>query len=473
MIILSEIYLLWPELFLGISITMLLGYGVIYSKKEDGEIGTQNKKITWISIGVLVLTLMLLIQTTETSAIQEITIICSLIILALSLEKESKLEVPLLILLSTLGLLLIVNSRDLIVFYLAFEMIGLSSYILATIKRTGELSTEAGIKYFLLGAVNSGLLLLGSSIIYATTGTLEFTKIAYDIWYTTNTIGVSIGGVLIIITLLFKLAAAPFHMWAPDVYEGSPTIVTAFFATVPKIGLFAILFKLYLTGFIGIASDIQTCLLVSGILSIIIGSIGGINQSKIKRLLAYSAIGHTGYIILGLMTGGLDSIHASMIYIIIYLFMSINIFTIALQIISGIGESNFISELTGLSRSNPILAWTLGLTLFSMAGIPPLAGFFSKYFLLMSLVKNQFIMISIIAVVCSVIGAFYYLRVIKTVYFKESLSFAYKTISSTRIKISLIPSLVIGMTLYFILTFMIYPDYITMFAYTTILSYLG
>ena len=506
---LTNIYILMPEIYLTVAITLLLGYGAVYSKKE-GQI-SQQKKITWISILTLLGAALMMVEIIEVEAtileqgllgvdpfiniIKLVSIISSIGILLLSLDYYGKhklldYEYPILIMIATLGMLLLVSSKDLITFYLAIEIISLTSYILATIKRNGQYSTEAGIKYFLLGAVSSGILLFGSSLLYALTGETTFQGLASFMWFAQNAsdnIGLAVGAMFILVAVLFKLAAAPFHMWAPDVYEGSPSIITAFFAIVPKIAIFGILIQFLYGPFVGLLGELQPLVLFSAILSVIVGSIGALNQTKFKRLVAYSAIGHTGFILLGIATGSLDSLQASLLYIVIYIIMSFNLFAFALSTFNDFGEANFLSQISGISRSNPLLAITMSLCLLSIAGIPPLAGFFSKYLVLLSLVSNDFIILASIAVIASVVGAFYYLRIIKIAYFKDSSDFHYKNLSDVFCssvsnnqneaylalgpnRISFISSIILGSTLFFILTFMFYPNPLISFTFDALTS---
>jgi NADH-quinone oxidoreductase subunit N len=492
---LDNIYLIMPEIFLTVSIVILLAHGVVFSKKE-GQV-SQQKKITWLAVLALAASIIMTIDIMDVQAtslngllgvdtminlIKVVSLMASIAVLLLSIDyygKKNNLmdyEYPILILITTLGMMLLVACKDLIAFYLAIEILSLSCYILATIKRNGQFSTEAGIKYFLLGAVSSGILLFGASILYALTGETSFQGLATFMWFAPHAqdyIGLSVGALFILVAVLFKLAAAPFHMWAPDVYEGSPTIVTAFFAIAPKLSLFGILIHLLYGPFFGLLAQLQPFIIFSAIVSVIVGSIGALNQTKFKRLVAYSAIGHTGFILLGIATGSLDSLQASFLYIIIYIIMSINLFAFTLSTFNDFGESNFISQLSGLSRSNPLLALTLALCLFSIAGIPPLAGFFSKYLVLLSLVSNGFIVIASIAVIASVIACFYYLRIIQVAYFGGSmdphfaaLSAVFKSSpsadpfigSAPRIPVSFISSILLGSTLFFILTFMFFPN---------------
>ena len=407
--------------------------------------------------------------------IKSICLLTGALILLMSLsiyeKKDEKLidyEYSQLILMSILGMLLLISSRDLILMYLSIETLSLSLYVLAAIRRSGQYSTEAGLKYFILGALSSGLLLFGSSLIYIITGLTEFESISNYIWLSeTSEIGLSLGAAFIIMALLFKLAAAPFHMWAPDVYEGASTIVTAFFAIVPKIAVLSLLITLIYGPFLGIFENlIQPIIIISGLMSILVGSIAAINQTKIKRLLAYSAIAHMGWILIGLGVGTLMSIQATLIYIVLYILMSINSFAFVISYFKGYGN-NYITQLSGLSRKEPILAITFSLCLLSIAGIPPLAGFYSKYNILLALIDEKFIITSILGIVLSVIGSFYYIRIIQWMYFNNSSDYIIKDLGDIVYKqtdtgvnstIGLNQSLILGSSLFFILTYLIYPN---------------
>ena len=502
---LDNIFYLIPEIFLSLSIVFLLGYGVIYTKlggdtsaigaTKGGKLVGELKNITYLSILALFITIWLVLLTNSSESvdtgiiisngllgidsysviIKTICLFTGSIILLMSLniyeKKDEKLvdyEYSQLILMSILGMLLLVSSRDLILMYLSIETLSLSLYVLAAIRRSGQYSTEAGLKYFILGALSSGLLLFGSSLIYIITGLTEFESISNYIWLSESSeIGLSLGAAFIIMALLFKLAAAPFHMWAPDVYEGSSTIVTAFFAIVPKIAVLSLLITLIYGPFLGIFENlVQPIIIFSGLLSILVGSIAAINQTKIKRLLAYSAIALIGWILLGLGVGTLLSIQATMIYIILYILMSINSFAFVISYFKGYGN-NYITQLSGLSRKEPVLAITFTLCLLSIAGIPPLAGFYSKYNILLALIDEKFIITSILGIVLSVIGSFYYIRIIQWMYFNNSSDYIIKDLGDIVYKqsdikvnstISLTQSIILGSSLFFILTYLVYPN---------------
>lgn len=516
---LDNIFYIIPEIYLSLSIIFLLAYGVVYSKIQAGGLVGELKNITYLSIGTLLVTMWLVLETNSaiyigkdilhstnimgyhpgtglscltvqdnsfvsigdgllgidnySVIIKSICLITGIVILLMSLniyekrdEKIVDYEYSQLILISILGMLLLISSRDLIIMYLSVETLSLSSYVLASIRRSGQYSTEAGLKYFILGALSSGLLLFGSSLIYIVTGLTNFESISNYVWLCDESeIGVSLGAAFIIMAILFKIAAAPFHMWAPDVYEGSPTIVTAFFAIVPKIAVISLLITLIYGPFLGIFENlVQPIIIFTGLLSIIVGNIAAVNQTKIKRLLAYSAIAHIGWILLGLGVGTLISIQAALIYIILYILMTINSFAFIIYYFKGYGN-NYITELSGLSRKEPILAITFTLCLLSIAGIPPLAGFFSKYNILLSLINENFIITASLGIVISVIGSFYYIRIIQWMYFSNSKNYLLKDLGDTSYRVieqknrlSISQSLILGSTLYFILTYLIYPN---------------
>jgi NADH-quinone oxidoreductase subunit N len=492
---LENINWILPEVFLAITATVLLGYGTILSKL--GSQVSQLTKINWLTIITLLFSAVLLIEQLGFVSsnqvlvgggflvanefiigIKLILVLSSALVLILGLKSqvEDKMldyEFSQLILLSTLGMMLLVGSGDLIMLYLAIELLSLSFYVLASIKRHSQHSTEAGLKYFLLGALSSGLLLFGMALVYAFTGATSFVAISEFLWYSSSSTEILIGVTFIIIALLFKLAAAPFHMWAPDVYEGSPTIVTAFFAIVPKIGTLGVLILLLTGPFLSLFNELQPILLFSACLSLIVGSVGALNQAKMKRLLAYSAISHIGFLLVGLLPNSLLGIHACFVYICLYIVMSFNTFAFVL---ANFRHGNFITQLSGLSRQNPILAFTFAFTLLSIAGVPPLAGFYSKYLVLLQAVNNEFFGVALIGIICSCIAGFYYLRIIRWMFFKHDLTFHLKDIgdalypSNTNVSVSLVQSLILGSTLFIILTFLVYPTPFLTFSQSIIFS---
>ncbi len=463
------------EIFLGFAILSLLAWGVIYSKL--GGLIAQQRNLFGLTIITLILALFILFTQYATLSsspllislcggfmtveswsilIKIIVTIFGILLLIISKDKTLEFEFAILFLLGIFGMYLLVSSNDLIMMYLSIETISLSLYILAAFNKSWEGSAEAGLKYFILGALSSGLLIAGCVIIYMITGETSFTQLSLYIWFNGSSLGLEIGGILILVALLFKVGAAPFHMWLPDVYDGSPTYVTAYFAILPKIATLGLLYKLIIGPFIALGSNsLQEILIWCGLISIIIGSIGAINQTKIKRLLAYSAIAHMGFMLLGLGIGTLESVLATFVYIGIYMIMSLNTFSIVLN-----KGYNYISEFSGLSRKDPLLALTLGLGFLSIAGIPPLAGFYSKYIVLLATVEGGANTTAVIAVLASVIGGFYYVRIVKWIYFNDSKDYLYNNLAQTLTinkGIKLGNSIVIGITLSLVLTLWIYP----------------
>ncbi len=490
MLTLQHCLYLLPEIFIGAWITILLLYGIIFSKIHQGKF-TQQIKLTQLAITILLFTVVILswqaININEklifnyftidpiTIIIKIIVLLTSMIILWLSIdryiiEKEIIIEYPILILIATLGMMLLVSSNELIVLYLSLELISLTSYVLAGLNVKSEKSTEAGFKYFILGSLNSGILLLGMAVIYAITAETNLTNIGYYVTYASDDkLALEVAAGMILFGFLFKLAAAPFHSWAPDVYDGSNTIITAFFTIVPKIAILYTLISILFGPFLAIYSDLNIIIQLSIILCIIIGCITGLNQTKMKRLLAYSAISHVGMILLGILPGTILSIQTSIIYVIIYIVMSVNIFAILLSIFKN--STIYITELAGLSRLNPLLAITFSLVLLSLAGIPPLAGFFTKYLVLVSAIENEYLVISIIAILGSVISGFYYLRIIKWIYFKDTEDYYYRVLGNPNsLNISLTSAILISSTFFIILTFLFYPSAILTITFDGLLS---
>ena len=329
-------------------------------------------------------------------------------------------------------MLLLLTANDFITLYLTLELQGLSLYILAGFKRDSAFSTEAALKYFILGALASGLFLFGAAMIYGFTGTTNFivlsklliiSEVSMNISY----IGILIGMIFIISALLFKIAAAPFHMWSPDVYEGAPTTVTAFFATAPKFALLLTLTHLLMGPFYTFISTWENFIILCSIISMIVGTIGALKQKRIKRLLAYSSIGHVGYMLIALSTGTLEGINNLLLYMIIYLIMSIQMWTIVTSLYTyntynnnqSYKRNSYLTQLAYISKLYPLLGVSITLGLFSMAGIPPLAGFFPKMNIFYQAINNSLYLLAIIAIFTSAIAAFYYLRIIKIVFFEK------------------------------------------------------
>lgn len=364
-----------------------------------------------------------------------VTLLIFVIILSLEFlakEKEISAEFLALIMISTVGGMFLISANDFLTFYLALELQALPLYLLASMNRKSAKSSESGMKYFILGSVASGLLLLGISIFYGFSGTTNFDVITYLYSFNAVPPAVILGFLLIIIAMFFKISAAPFHMWTPDVYEGSSPIVTTFFATVTKFTATMVLVRLFLDlspSWVGL----EKVLILVALVSMAVGSFGAIKQHNIKRLLAYSSIGHVGFVIFGLSALNPEGIKACVIYMIIYSLLALGSFGF-LNLIFGLKHGAHhvghddksdnkifdISSFAGLSKSNPLLAAILTILMFSTAGIPPLAGFFSKFYIISATVKAGYIVTSVVAVLFSVISAFYYLRIVKVMYFDDA-----------------------------------------------------
>ncbi|MES2676960.1 MAG: NADH-quinone oxidoreductase subunit N [Pseudomonadota bacterium] len=342
-------------------------------------------------------------------------------------ERRISSEFIALVMIATVGGMLMVSSNNLLPIYMALELQALSLYLLAAIKRDSAKSSEAGVKYFLLGSVASGLLLFGISLVYGFTGTVDLGELTN--YYRANIghipVAVFLGFTLIIIAMLFKVSAAPFHMWTPDVYEGSTTIVTTLFASLVKFIAIIILVRLYFN-LTFVWQDMNQIIIVVAILSLLVGAFGAIKQKNLKRMLAYSAIGHVGFVLAGLAVGNIDSIKAIILYAVVYSSVSLGAFAFLLMLQDESPDKSTdtkndhiyeLSAIAGLAKTSPIIAMSLAVIMFSMAGIPPLAGFFAKFYILMSVVGRGFYTLAIIAVLCSVISAFYYLRIVKIIYF--------------------------------------------------------
>lgn len=468
----------FPEIFLSIALSLILIFGVIYTTATVYNRLILIKTINWLSIQTLVITILLIINNPVNNIVifndlliiddfsNIIKIIVSLsticcILLSFEYIKDEKLyafEYSIMLLFAFLGIFLITSSYNLISLYLAIELQSLSLYVMAAFKRNTKFSTEAGLKYFILGALASGLLLIGCSLMYGFTGLTSFNDYAnlfgnLSLYDNTVSHGVILAIILIIVALLFKLAAVPFHMWAPDVYEGAPTIVTAFFAIVPKIAIFGILIRFLSHTFYNLIDYWQDLLFVSAVATMIVATFAALEQKKIKRFLAYSAIGHTGYILIGIISGTPTGIQASLIYLCIYIIMSIGIFSIILSLRNAITNQKikYLSDLHNLGQTNPLLAISLSIILFSMAGIPPLAGFISKLYIFLSAIESSMYLLAIIGVTTSVIGSVYYIRLIKIMYFEKVYNYTlFKAMDREK-------SILIALSIFFIIGFFFNP----------------
>jgi len=419
-----------PEIFISLSIMFLLIMGVF--KKNSTNL------IHNLSIGVLLVTGILISNNSFESNIllfsgsyiidnlssfmKILTILGGAIVLLIStkylkLFKIFLIEYPVLILCSILGMMVMISSNDLIVFYVGLELQSLSLYVLASFNRNENKSSEAGLKYFVLSALSSGLLLYGCSLIYGFSGSTNFNVIG-DLMNSLN-YGLTFGIVFVLVGLAFKISAVPFHMWAPDVYEGSPTSVTLFFAIVPKVAALTVFIRFLYVPFLNMIEQWQPIIIFISIASMIFGAIAAIGQKNLKRLVAYSSIGHIGYALAGLSVGTNEGIQSSLVYISIYLVMNLGLFSCLFMLKRDDQYFENINDLSGLSKNHPVIALSLLIILFSLAGIPPLAGFFAKFYIFKSVIEQSMYFLAIIGLMSTVIAAFYYLRIIKIIYFDK------------------------------------------------------
>jgi len=357
-------------------------------------------------------------------------------------------EFPILVALSTLGMLLMISAGDLIALYLGLELSSLALYVVASFNRDSVKSTEAGLKYFVLGALSSGMLLYGASLVYGMTGSVSFSGIA-SVLKDGTSLGVIFGLVFILAGLAFKISAVPFHMWTPDVYEGAPTPVTAFFAAAPKIAAMALLVRVVEQAFPHITGQWQQIIVFIAIASMGLGAFAAIGQHNIKRLLAYSSIGHVGFALVGLSAGTAGGVEGVAIYMAIYLVTTLGTFGCVLAMRREGGYVEDIDDLAGLSKTHPIMAFILAMLMFSLAGIPPLAGFFAKWYVFVAAVEAKLYALAVIGVVTSVVGAYYYLRIVKIMYFDEA--------KAPFLPMSAAIRLVVGVSGVFVLAFWLYP----------------
>jgi len=425
-----DLNLIFPEIFLSLAIMFLLMIGVF--KKNSEKLVYNLSTITLIVLLALVFNLFSNNETLIFNESYKIDILSSfmkslIIISAIFVMISSstylkslnilKIEYPILILSSILGMMVMISSNDLIVFYLGLELQSLALYVLASFNRDNILSSESGLKYFVLSALSSGLLLYGCSLVYGFSGSTNFIYIANsssNIEY-----GVIFGLVFIIVGLAFKISAVPFHMWAPDVYQGSPTAVTLFFAALPKVAALTVFIRFLYTPFVNLIDQWQTIIVFISIASMLFGAIAAIGQLNLKRLIAYSSIGHMGYALAGLASGTNQGIQSSVTYISIYLVMTLAFFSCLFMLRKKNIFYEKIEDLSGLSTNHPILSISLLIVLFSLAGIPPLAGFFAKFYIFMAVIEQSMYFLAIVGLLSTVVAAFYYLRLIKIIYFDK------------------------------------------------------
>ncbi|GHM58534.1 MAG: NADH-quinone oxidoreductase subunit N [Candidatus Mesenet longicola] len=412
-----------PEIFLALSSMILLLFGKILNRNAAYLSAFACAVITIIITvftyknGQILIFNSLLKLNLYTHLTQILILILGAIILLMLFfsKYDYSYEFPVIILFSLFSMMAIIGANDLISFYLAFELQSITLYVLACFERKSIYSSEAGVKYFTLGALSSCIMLYGMSLIYGYTGKTNFTDLAV-FFSNYETLGAVLGVMLILLSICFKISIAPFHLWAPDVYQGSPTIVTAFFAIAPKATFVTLLIRLLSEEFTGIMQYSQNILIFASTLSVAISAFGATQQQNLKRLFAYSAIGHAGYMLIAIALGTQEGVTSAFIYLIIYLITNIGLFSYLVQIDD---DNCNIECLAGLGKKNPIIAFNLSILMLSMAGIPPIAGFFSKFYVLSSLIKFGFINLSIVLIILSVVACYYYLRVIKVIYFDE------------------------------------------------------
>jgi NADH-quinone oxidoreductase subunit N len=337
---------------------------------------------------------------------------------ALEQDKIFRFEYPVLIVFATLGMMLMVSAGDWLSLYVGLELQSLTLYVLAAFRRDDMKSSESGLKYFVLGALSSGLILYGISLIYGMTGTTQFAGLA-PMMTGTPPLGVIFGVVFICAALAFKVSAVPFHMWTPDVYEGAPTPVTAFFAAAPKLAALALFTRVLMQPLGGLEHQWGQIVVFIAAASMLLGSFAGLAQSNVKRLLAYSAIANAGYALVGLAVGGEMGVQALLIYLTIYVFNTLGVFGVVLCLRRRGQMLEQMTDLSGLAKTNPLLAFAMVVFMFSLAGVPPLAGFFGKYFIFLAAVRAHMVPLAVLGVLSSVVAAFYYLRIVKLMYFDE------------------------------------------------------
>lgn len=423
---------LLPELFLAISAMGLLLIGAFHGNES-------TRIVSWFSAFCLAMAMFILSRLDTSSvpvlngmftldtfaaSVKFFILLGSIISVALSVrylsdEKMLRFEFPVLVMLATIGMLLMVSSHNFLSLYVSLELQALSLYVLAAFRRSGGRSSEAGVKYFTLGALSSGILLFGVSLIYGAVGSIGFDEVAAFASAQHFSIPLIVGMVFVISAIGFKISAAPFHMWTPDVYQGAPSAVTAFFAIVPKLAAVALLIKLLFGPFYALAVQWQQVIYVLALASMVVGAFAALVQDNIKRLMAYSSIGNIGYALVGVVAASPEGIGASLVYLVLYMFMTAGAFAVILSMRRGDVMVLKIKDFAGLSQTQPFLAYSFAILLFSMSGIPPMAGFFGKLFVFKAAIEAELYWLAVLGIITSVVAAFYYLRLIKTMFFDE------------------------------------------------------
>ncbi len=427
---LPELSAIVPELIMAVGAMALLMVGVYSSERA-------SRSVNWMAIAVIAIASIAVAGTENVGAVLNgafmvdgfarfmkiAVLIGSAVAILLTMrfarnERFERFEFPILVVLATLGMMVMISANDLISLYLGLELQSLALYVVAAIHRDNARSSEAGLKYFVLGALSSGMLLYGASLVYGFTGHTGFEPIA-EALADGRSVGLVVGLVFVLAGLAFKISAVPFHMWTPDVYEGAPTPVTAFFASAPKLAAMALFIRVVIDAFAPITPDWQQIVAFIAIASMALGSFAAIGQENIKRLMAYSSIGHMGFALVGLAAGSQQGVQGVIVYVVIYLVMNLGAFACILAMRRDGEMVEEISALSGLARTKPGIAFMLAAILFSLAGIPPLAGFFAKYYVFLAAIQSGLYLLAVIGVVTSVVGAYYYLRIVKIMYFDE------------------------------------------------------
>jgi NADH-quinone oxidoreductase subunit N len=427
--VLQSLQLTLPELILALGAMSLLLLGVA-TRKEHGEL------VLGLAILILIAAGFFVAKGTGTTTLfggsfivdpfakvmklLTLTGAAAALLMSIDYWREAggvRFEFPVLVLLATTGMLMMISANDLIALYVGLELQSLALYVIAAFRRDSVRSSEAGLKYFVLGALSSGMLLYGSSLIYGFAGSTEFARIAATVQPSGANLGLIFGLVFLVAGFAFKISAVPFHMWTPDVYEGAPTPVTAFFPAAPKLAAMALTVRVLITAFPAMTSQWQQIVTFLAIASMALGSFAAIGQRNIKRLMAYSSIGHVGYALVGLAAGSVEGVQGVIVYLAIYLAMTLGTFACILAMRRSGHMVEEIDQLSGLSRTSPLMAFMLAMLLFSLAGIPPLAGFFAKFYVFLAAIHAGLYGLAVAGVLLSVVGAYYYLRIVKLIYF--------------------------------------------------------
>ncbi len=421
-----------PEAILAVGVIFLILYGAVRGKDSDGP-------MTELTVAILTLSGLSIVLGSKAHGVvfdgayindrfshfmKILVLIGSIVTLMLSRDflrraGVDKFEFPILILLATLGMLMLVSANGLIALYLGLELMSLALYVVAAFHRDDLRASEAGLKYFVLGALSSGMLLYGASLLYGFAGTVSFSGLANSI-HGHVSIGVIFGLVFLLAGLAFKMSVVPFHMWTPDVYEGAPTPVTAFFASAPKMAAVAITTRVLISAFPGALHEWRQVVVFMALASMALGSFAAIGQTNIKRMMAYSSIGHMGFALVGLAAGTEAGVQGVLSYMAIYLIMTLGAFAAILSMRVNGKPVEQIADLAGLSKTNGAMAFFLAMLMFSLAGVPPLAGFFAKWYVFVAAVEAKLYWLAVIGIVTSAVAAFYYLRIVKVMYFEDS-----------------------------------------------------